>query len=185
MWERTQKEIVTLLVLALAIYLAGCEGASPTAPVLPNTSDDPSAEQTDGQAVSPLDPRLDEDDPDAFAPAEDPSDPRFAERTTRKNLPPVAIADMFMGGEKAAGYLEFYSGMSFDPDGNLHQTPYRWQFEPGGPWTDWSSDVFTRHFFESLDLVEVTLEVRDRWGLTDRSTVVIVGKQRGFKTDTK
>jgi len=56
---------------------------------------------------------------------------------------------------------------SGDSDSGLHPGPYRWQFEGGGVWTDWTENHTINHSYRIPGEYTITVEVRDRWGLTD------------------
>jgi hypothetical protein len=56
---------------------------------------------------------------------------------------------------------------SRDTDSGLHPTPFRWQFESGGAWTDWVEDPTTNHSYPTTGDFIISVQVRDRWGLTD------------------
>ena len=56
---------------------------------------------------------------------------------------------------------------SSDSDSGLDGVPYRWQFESGGAWTVWSVYPTINHSYQTPGDYTISVEVRDRWGLTD------------------
>jgi hypothetical protein len=80
--------------------------------------------------------------------------------------PQAVLAVSDIGGSPLPLYHCDASGSS-DSDSGLHPAPYRWQFESGGVWTDWTENHTINHSYEIPGDYTITVEVRDRWGLTD------------------
>jgi len=57
-----------------------------------------------------------------------------------------------------------------DPDSGLHELPFRWRVEAGGGWIDWSDAHELIGTYTTSGAKDVTLEVRDRWGVTSAVT---------------
>ena len=83
--------------------------------------------------------------------------------------PEAALLVTDIGGTPLPLYRCDASG-SRDADSGLHPEPYRWQFETGGGWTDWSADPITTHEYPATGMNTITVEVRDRWGASDTAS---------------
>ncbi|MCK9996791.1 MAG: PKD domain-containing protein [Candidatus Krumholzibacteria bacterium] len=80
--------------------------------------------------------------------------------------PQAALEVSDIGGSPLPVYHCDASG-SGDTDSGLHPAPYRWQFESGDVWTDWTENHTINHSYQTPGDYTITVEVRDRWGLTD------------------
>jgi len=82
--------------------------------------------------------------------------------------PHAALYVTDIGGSPLPVYMCDATG-SIDTDSGLHPAPYRWQFEGGGAWnwTDWVEDSTITHSYPTTGDHTITVQVRDRWGLTD------------------
>lgn len=92
---------------------------------------------------------------------------RFEERTTPKNLPPIADAGPDSTSVASHLPMTFDGSGSYDPDGDI--VAYDWDF--GNGVTD--SGITTSCSFDKLGSHTVTLTVTDDRGATDTDTIEI------------
>jgi hypothetical protein len=81
------------------------------------------------------------------------------------NTLPVAQLQHTVLTDSVDATFRFDGSDSYDPDGGLHTSPYRWQFGLLAAWSDWSdSPTITRSYTVAPGMKDVFLQVRDRWG---------------------
>ncbi len=95
--------------------------------------------------------------------------------------PEAALEVTDIGGSPLPVFQCDASGSS-DVDSGLHPAPYQWQFESGGPWTDWVEDSTINPSYPTPGEYTITVEVRDRWGTraTASQEVNVLGPDLSF-----
>lgn len=86
------------------------------------------------------------------------------------NQDPVADAGGPYSADPGVNIL-FNASDSYDPDGDVVE--YRWRWQSGGSWTDWTSNSTWYHSYASNGTYTVTLEVKDDEGETDTDTASV------------
>jgi hypothetical protein len=85
------------------------------------------------------------------------------------NQAPAAIIAVADTAQSVGETFALNAADSFDHDGPLHDQPYRWHLDPDGWWSAWTADPDTTVTYDHSGTKSVSLEVRDRWGVTDQA----------------
>jgi hypothetical protein len=85
------------------------------------------------------------------------------------NRAPVAIIAVADTAQTVDEVFDLDAADSFDHDGPLHAEPYRWRLDPDGWWSAWTADPDTTVTYAEPGTKAISLEVRDRWGLTHQA----------------
>lgn len=87
------------------------------------------------------------------------------------NDPPRASFTISPGSNVGtATTLSFNAAGSTDQEDTNNDLQYRWRWERGALWTQWSNEAIEQHKYATGGTKQVTLEIRDRGGLTSSVT---------------
>jgi len=93
---------------------------------------------------------------------------------TGSNYAPRASFTVTPRGSQPGALLVFDASESFDPGAPTGALEYRWDWENDGAWdTTWSTVDVIGHGFAEAGAHEVTLQVRDRSGMSDTEVHVV------------
>ncbi len=96
------------------------------------------------------------------------------------NSAPKAVAKVHPPEGPVDIEFEFTFEESNDVEDAAELLEGRWDFESDGTWdTEYSTERFVMHRFDTPDLYTVTLEVKDSGGLTDQDTVELLVTEAG------
>jgi hypothetical protein len=88
-----------------------------------------------------------------------------------ENQPPVAAFAWSPESPTDRDDVRLDGGLSTDDQRTAGNLRFRWDFDSDGVWeTDWSADAITFHRFRGAGVQRVTLEVRDRYGVSAQVT---------------